>query len=287
VAKWFERKRGRALGIAAIGPMAGGLTLAPLIGVLVESFGWRTSLRCFSVGVMVVIPFVWTVIRNRPEDLGQLPDGESGHGAEAAAAQGGVVWTTGQILSARNFWALALGVGIVFGLGGGWNANAPKYAGDLGYSISQAGYLLAVGAGMGIPGTVLFGVLADRLNNRSLLWTAIALQIAAFAALWSGPGLAGLFGAFALFGFSAGALLPLYASLIGRLFGPLSFGHVMGLAGLVMLPFGATGPPLAGLLRQVSGSYASTLLLFMASFVVAAACLGLMRLRVPRIEVQA
>jgi len=125
VAKWFERKRGRALGIAAIGPMAGGLTLAPLVGMLVDSVGWRATLRWFSVGVLVVIPFVWAVIRNRPEDVSQLPDGEPAVDPEAGTAEAGVVWTPGQILSARNFWALALGVGIVFGVGGGWNANAP------------------------------------------------------------------------------------------------------------------------------------------------------------------
>ena len=281
VVKWFDRKRGRALGIAAIGPFAGGLALTPLVGALIESVGWRVSLQCFSVGVLGIVPFIWIVIRNRPEDVGQLPDGEPARDVEgdAVVPNGGEIWTTRQILTARNFWALALGVGIVFGLGSGWNANAPKYAADLGYSIEEAGYLLAVAAGIGIPGTLLFGALADRADGRRLLWIAITAQALAFGALWSEPSYIGLIGTMAVFGFFAGALMPVYASLIGKFFGPLSFGNVMGLAGLVMMPFGALAPPLAGYLRDSNGDYASTLQLFIAGMAISAVCLGFLRTR--------
>ena len=65
-----------------------------------------------------------------------------------------------------------------------------------------------------------------------------------------------------LFGFAGGALLPVYASYVGRLFGADSFGSVMGLAGLVMLPFGTIAPVAAGAARDATGSYASVLLAF-------------------------
>ena len=283
VAKWFDRKRGRALGVAAIGPMAGGFLLTPLVGGLLESGDWRSVLQWFAVGVLGIVPLVWVVIRNRPEDLGQLPDGEVAPAPDAAPTSRGEIWTTVEILSARNFWGLALGVGIVFGLGTGWGANAPKYVLDLGYGTQQTAYLLAAGAGVGIPATVLFGWLAERFDGRVLLWISFGAQMASFAVLRLEPGFGLLVAAFVLIGFSAGAMLPVYASLIARMFGPVSFGQVMGLAGLVLLPFGTLAPPVIGLLRDTSGGYGSTLLLLIGSFAISCAVLGLLRGHAPRV----
>ena len=71
--------------------------------------------------------------------------------------------------------------------------------------------------------------------------------------------------------------MPVYAAFIGRLFGARSFGSVMGLGGLVMLPFGAAAPVLAGALRDASGSYASALLAFVAAFSLGAGLIALIR----------
>jgi len=47
VAKWFDKYRGRAVGIASMGPPTGGLILAVASGWLMESYGWRATLWCF------------------------------------------------------------------------------------------------------------------------------------------------------------------------------------------------------------------------------------------------
>jgi cyanate permease len=290
VAKWFDRLRGRAVGIAAVGPPLMGLLIAPLAGALIESVGWRTTLLYYAAATLFVIPPVWLVIRNRPEDVGQLPDGADpgevrgqpfvGEEPSASLSPGTLEWTTPRIFRAANFWALALGMGLVFGIGGGWNANVIPFLQDLGFSIQEGSVLLAIGAGMAVPGTLLFGALADRFDNRMLLWISIALQIVCFFALRTEPGYAVLVATMLVFGLSAGGLLPVYASVVGKAFGPLSFGTVMGLGGLVMLPFAAAAPPIAGGIRDVTGSYGPALVIFMASFLVAAAIL--LGLRLPR-----
>ena len=43
IAKWFDEKRGLAVGIAAMGPPTGGLLLTPLAGWLLAEFGWRRN----------------------------------------------------------------------------------------------------------------------------------------------------------------------------------------------------------------------------------------------------
>jgi MFS family permease len=290
VAKWFERKRGQAVGVASMGPPAGGLLLAPLAGWLIESVGWRGTLRVYALVTLIVVPLIWAIVRNTPQDIGQQVDGGGGAGADdAALAHDPIpastrIWSTGEVLHSTAFWSLALCVGMVFGFAGGWNANAPRFAEELGYTTQQASLLLGIGAGLGIAGTLLLGTLADRFDNRRLLWVSIAGQIACFGILLGvlrtqagfGPLAVGWLG----FGFIAGGMLPVYASLIGRIFGPASFGKVFGLAGLVMLPWGALAPPLVGWLRDSTADYGASLWLMMGAFTLGG--LALLALRIPQ-----
>src|SRR5262245_219237 len=107
----------------------------------------------------------------------------------------------------------------------------------------------------------------------------MALQAAAFAWLRTLVGPEGFLPAVVALGSAGGGMMPVYASLIGRIFGPASFGSVMGLAGLVMLPFFLTMPPLAAALRDANGSYAGAGLVFVAALGAGAALLAF-----PRVE---
>lgn len=279
IAKWFDERRGMAVGIAAMGPPAGGLLFTPLAGWLLTEVGWRGTLQVFALLSALIAPLALLVVRSTPAEVGQQVDGRAADSpGEAPRVQSAGI-SSAEILRSRNFWGLALAMGIVFGLGGGWNANAPRFGEDLGYSGQTMSMLIGFAAGLGIPATLLFGWCADRFDNRALLWLCIGGQAAALLVLWSQPGQVLFVGAILLFGFSGGGLLPVYASFIGRLFGPASFGGVMGLAGLVMLPFGAGAPVVAGLMRDASGSYRGALLAFAISFLTAASLLTWIRTR--------
>ena len=58
-----------------------------------------------------------------------------------------------------------------------------------------------------------------------------------------------------MMGLGVGALGPLQAVVIGACFGRSSFGHVMGLSGLVSLPVIAGANPLVGWLYVTTGDY--------------------------------
>ena len=277
IAKWFDEKRGLAVGIAAMGPPTGGLLLTPLAGWLLAEFGWRETLQVFAVISLLLTPLAWLVVKSTPEEVGQTVDGLTPMDPIAKAHASPAPLNLRKIIRSRNFWSLALAMGIVFGIGGGWNANAPRFGEDLGYSGQYMSSLIGIAAGLGIPSTLLFGLLADRFDNRRLLWWAIGGQALAFLLLWTqSPGII-FTGAILLFGFFGGGLLPVYASFIGRLFGPAAFGSVMGLAGVVGLPFGASAPILAGAIRDQSGSYEDALLCFAVAFLMSTVVLRWIR----------
>ena len=132
---------------------------------------------------------------------------------------------------------------------------------ELVYSGQEMSSLIGVAAGLGIPSTLLLGKMADGFAPHLLLWCCMAGNVLAFLILWTLPSFSLLVTALFIFGFAGGGFLPVYATFIGRLFGPASFGRVMGLGGIVMLPFGALSPVLIGAMRDGSGSYEGALLL--------------------------
>src|SRR4030095_1580653 len=57
-AKWFERQRGRAIGVVSLSPLAAGVLLPQLCGALIEGVGWRATLSWLSLGTAAVVPLV-------------------------------------------------------------------------------------------------------------------------------------------------------------------------------------------------------------------------------------
>ncbi|MCS5638280.1 MAG: MFS transporter [Myxococcota bacterium] len=261
VARWFEAKRGLAMGLASMGPPAGGLLLTPVAGWLLAEMGWRNVLQVFACATFALAPVCLLVVRNSPEEVGQAMDGRAPGDVGPGDVQGSEEWSAASILRSRNFWGLALAMGIVFGLGGGWNANAARFGEDLGYSGQEISALIGISAGLGIPSTLLFGRLADRFSQRALLWCCMGGNVVALLILWTLPAPPLFAMALFILGFAGAGLLPVYATFIGRLFGAASFGRVMGLGGILMLPFGGLAPILVGGMRDQSGSYQGALLL--------------------------
>ncbi|MBW2268972.1 MAG: MFS transporter [Deltaproteobacteria bacterium] len=281
IAKWFDRKRGIAVGVASTGPLVGGALLTPLIGWLLDAIGWRATLQVFAGISALIAPLALAIIRNTPGEIGQRVDGETGETAIPVPGLSSRELSPREILHSRNFWALALAIGIVFGLGAGWSANVPRFGEDLGHTGQRMSVLIGASSAAGAITTLLFGALADRLGNRGLLWVCVAGQGLALLLLGSVPADPLFSVAVVLFGAASGGLLPVYAAYIGRLFGAPSFGSVMGLAGLVMLPFGAAAPVVAGAVRDTTGSYVIALLGFSLAFAVSCALLALIRTPAP------
>lgn len=74
--QWFRRHRGLAMGIAGMGTAIGGTVIAPLMGFLVLSAGWRPAAFISGVIILVVVIPLSFLIRRDPESMGLRPDGD-------------------------------------------------------------------------------------------------------------------------------------------------------------------------------------------------------------------
>ncbi|MEN3976945.1 MFS transporter [Emcibacter sp. SYSU 3D8] len=269
-AKWFRARRGLAIGWSSVGTSIGGLAMPAVVTWLILNEGWRNAHFAMALIVLVgIVPVVWLIVANTPEDKGIEPEPESTKPHLIAQAAKARPWTTGQILSERSFWAAAIAFGFLTMVFGGVQAHLVPYVQDRGLAGENPAILMSVMAFAGIIGKILFGAATDRLSHRLLFYSASVVLAAALILLRLLPSFDVLIVASALLGLATGGFLPLIGAVVAGQFGPIAFGRVMGLLGPFTMPVAVLGPPLAGYIFDLTGSYVQAFELFLGMIVIA------------------
>jgi OFA family oxalate/formate antiporter-like MFS transporter len=118
VAKWFIRRRGRAVAIITSGTTIGGLLIAPIIGFMMTTHGWRQVWGIMGIIILVImVPILAMFIRRQPESIGLRPDGESVEmdyvREKNSSDPQERIWTLRQALHTRAIWILILSMELV------------------------------------------------------------------------------------------------------------------------------------------------------------------------------
>lgn len=279
VARWFVRKRNRALAIVWMGPGVAIVTL-PLFGWLISTLGWRTALLAWIAVVAFCLPLAF-VVREYPEKYGLLPDGdpiepgsqhlESGGIARQAARARGVSMTTRQALTNRTFWKLGLVLALTnFAAAPVTQLVVPALTHegvDPGTATLVAGLLPSVYASSRL-GLAKWGDRADKRDLIAFCFGAQAVGILLLAGV-SPSTLLFLVPFIALFGVGFGIPVPLRSSVIADYFGVQSMGKIQGFIQFLSTIGGVLGPIAQGLMVDRLGSFRWTFVLFGACSAVA------------------
>ncbi|MBQ61996.1 MAG: hypothetical protein CMQ19_07965 [Gammaproteobacteria bacterium] len=276
-AKWFRARRGFAIGLSTTGTSIGGFLFPPLVTFLFLTYGWRSAhLILALVMVVAIIPLVWTVVRNTPEEKGVEP--EEDVKAHATDAEPFVFpeWTTKTILRERNFWAMILAFIPMMIAFGGIQQNLKPIASDLGIGTQDASYLVSIMAMTMIGGKLFFARQADYWDHRYLFWIAMVILAFSIGLMLTRPDYTLLAVTSGLLGVAAGAFLPLLGAIISSRFGPDAFGRVMGLLGPFMMA-SAIGPYIPAAIYDSTGSYNVALTLFLIITIPAAIAMSFLK----------
>ena len=269
VSNWFVRNRARALGILMLSSAVAGFTLPLLVG-FIETFGWRDVLFAVGVGFWIVgIPAI-ILARRRPEDYGQLPDGDApapkaGDGtpiSRRVRLRRELSYGIRQALRTPFFWQL----GIASSLGqlvSSTNLLHLAALRDFGVSpgiAALAAGAVAIGDVLGRGGTALIG---DRFDKRYLLaWSyliqtlgVLSLALVNTEVFGVSLGMAPLPVFSIAFGTGFGASVPLRLAIIGDYFGRRNYGSIVGIISSVNAIFGALGPVFVGLVFDATDTY--------------------------------
>jgi predicted MFS family arabinose efflux permease len=279
VSRWFTHSLGKAMGIASMGTSLGGIIVPALLTWWLESEGWRGAMKNLSLTTLLVVaPFIWLSVRNRPADIGLHPEGMP----EAPATTGEAAPDAlhmGQIIRMPAFWFLGLSMGMVFSAFASMLANLAPYAARLGIGEARISTMIALLAVGGLVGKISFGMAADRINLKLGLWMAHALLATAFLILIFEPPYALMLAAAACFGLSTGGLLPVWNAMVARVFGIDSFGRAMGVMGPLITLWIIPAYIFVGRLFDSTGSYTTGLVLFTAVIGIGSALLIPLKLR--------
>ena len=243
--RWFNKSRGKAMGIAYLGIGVGGMLVPQIAKWLNMQMAWRSSLLILGIlMIAVALPMAWFVQENPEAKLKETTMDEPKMPFKS-------------ILKSSSFYFLAIGSMCSIGAVAGISQNLKLFFSiDLKYTQGQAANVISLVLAASIIGRLLMGWLADRYSKKYVMMLIYSLITISILLLYyaSTPGVIYLF-AF-IFGIGLGGdymIIPLMAA---ELFGVKVMGRVMGLVLTVDGLGEAFGPILAGGLRDRTGSYA-------------------------------
>ncbi len=278
---WFDRHRGLALSVAVMGYSIAGIVMPPVAVWLMENAGWRHGYAAFGcVLLLVVLPLVAVMVRQRPQDIGQQPDGVAvvvNGGSPAAALAGGppeqavtgmraTLAAFRQFIRSRAFWGVALLFGSMVGVMISVNLHLFMHYTGLDLGEYRAALILSVTGVFMFVSKPLFGWLIDRLGARRSSLVALLVGVATMLVYALSTDFVSLLLGGVLLGFAFGALVPLQAALLSRLFEPAMFGRAYGALRLCIFPMTVAFTPLTGLTHDLTGSYTPAFAAFAALF---------------------
>lgn len=272
IGEWFERRRGFATALSGIGGSISVMSFPILNGYLIATYGWRTTwqILAFMVWGILVVPSL-VFLKNRPEDIGQLPDGRSSgddDDGETLCPKSGIPtqesWTISEVLRDSTFWKL-MSVPVTSGLVcTGLIFHQVALLGTRGVSNEWALQLISLQASIATLAALFAGWLTDRVENRFLMSAAMGMLATAMiiVIVMPHPLLAILYAA--LIGLHGSILRSAGTVVWVNFYGREHQGAIRGLAFSMMIFASACGPlPLA-----ISADYFGTWNYALAAFLV-------------------
>ena len=259
--RWFDQRRGLALGILGAAISAGQLIFTPTIMQLTVRYGWRAGTLFVSAVIGLLLLPVAVLLRNQPGDMGLRPYGMS---EALPAAPPGRADPHPMRLAIRSldFWLLAGSFGIC-GLttSGLFQTHLIPHGIEHGFSEMTMALALGLMGATDVAGTIASGWICDKFGKRRPLAWYYMFRGISLLVLPQVHTEGALMGFAVLYGLNWLSTVPATSALaadlfgkqnVGTVFGWIFFSHQMGAA---IASYGA------GLLRVWLGDYTLSFLL--------------------------
>lgn len=255
VARWFDRKRSVALGIASTGLSVGGIVVTPRAKSLLLDHGLGGGTNRVAIAFVVLIAlFPMFLLQPDPRPLGLAPDGDPVVAGDTPPPLNGVDYETAR----RSPFFIA--VTVIFALGllaqVGGIAQLFSVVSERTNNKSAAGLTVSTLAFAGVVGRLVGGFVLPRVGSRRFAIGSLLLQglgLAWVASVHTKPLM--LIGA-VFFGLAMGNVLLLHPLLLAETFGVKEYGRIYSLSQAGTNIGVAIGPFLLGALRDHGGGYA-------------------------------
>jgi len=283
VAKWFDKKRGIALGFLTTGAALGGSILVPLTAWLITDYGWRIAVVVLAIAALILGWAVSSTLKpHGPEHYGLRVDGETIESAEdvtspeTAPAEQGSIGRSEFGLSLREamktqaFWLLVIAFTCSHTAVSAIVVHEIPFIEDMGISKIVAAAALGTMTLMSAPGRLFGGWFADRWNVKYLYAVSSVAQAGGLFVLSRVTNMSWVWAFVVIYGISYGTRIPLEPAMRARYFGSKAFGSIMGYMNAFSVLGSFGGPYFAGWVFDTTGSYVNAFLIFAGMMIIAA-----------------
>ena len=262
VMRWFEHRRGFAVGLVTAGEGIGGTIWPPVFRHFNETVGWRDTYLWFGVFVLVTaLPLSVVLWRRMPtRDVGSRDEGGrivDSHAVAPTIRKRALGLSAFATQTAICLAIVGCCVSMAIPV-----AHLVAHASDLGHATARAAEMLAIALFISTVIRFVVGALVvDRFGGLVALLVFSALQTAAMLFYAVVDGMLALYAVSALFGIGYGGINICYPVLVREHLPPAEAGRRLG----VILLFGtlgmALGGWLAGYIFDSTGSYTPAFLI--------------------------
>lgn len=266
VSQWFLRRRGLALSLLGVGGSLGFAVFPPLVQASIAAWGWQwTFVGLGGLVWVVLLPLVWGLVVNKPEDLGLAPDAarpksskSSGTGPTLPVRE--VNWTRREAFRTRQFWVLSLGKATHGALITGLTFHQISLMHGQGVGASMAAMALTVSALARMAAGLVMGPLLDRFPVHLMLAGGFGLMALGMAYLVTVDSTATAFLYACIIGVAGGTLMSGGAYAMPHYFGRAHLGSIQGPSSTIGILGAAFGPIPFGIAFDMLGGYHGAIL---------------------------
>jgi len=256
---WFERSRARAMSSMSLGLAFGGIVV-PLVAWSLQTQGWRaTALGSGILAIVIGLPLA-SMIYNRPEDKGEVVDGDSpetgvratGDAPESPARD----FTAREAVRTPAFWLLSFGHGFALFVVHAVTVHAIAHLKEgLGYTLEQAALVISLVTLSQVGGVMVGWSIGDRYDKRLIAAACMLMHMTGLLMLTYAVNAAMVFAFSLLHGVAWGVRGPFMQALRADYFGRRAIGMILGLSFLIIMIGQIGGPMIAGLCADLTGDY--------------------------------
>lgn len=279
VSRWFDKRRGLALGIAGAGSGLGMVVMAPLASYLITRFDWRISYIILGlIAWLVTIPLS-RLLKKDPHEIGTIPDGINLHTNKKINEDKlhPVDLSPLQVLMTRNFWIIAFVWAFLAASAFFIFVHLIPHITDLDFSDGEAAVALGLVGLSSFASRILVGAISDRIGRKLTAVICALIQVGNMLWLIWAHDLWMLYLFAIVFGFAFSGLVAAMSALIGDIFGLRSIGSIVGMLDIGFGIGAAIGPFIGGLIFDVNGSYHSAFVIFASILLLQAFLITLVR----------
>jgi MFS family permease len=263
ITRWFVRFRGRAMGLALTASGFAGFAAAPAINKFIAVSNWRLAWLVVAAVCVASAVIAFLLIKERPQDYGEVPDGREATEAEKAAAGANPLvtkyaWTPAEVYRTGAYWITVLVAACSQWPYFFFTAHWIPHLKDRGIVADERAFAMGLFTMGGIIGRLISGWLMDRIAARYAFMLGLCCYfVGSFLALQADPSApAAVYLAAICYGAAFGWCLVAQQTMLGNFFGPAAFPKINGSLMAIAAVLVCASATIGGKMHDIFESYA-------------------------------